>query len=80
MAQKFMIGKIAILAGVHIETIRYYQRRGLLSEPEKPHRRYGRYPRDIVQHIRFIKRAQALGFTLNEIAVLMKMEEAALVA
>ena len=41
---------------------------------------YRRYPADIVKHIRFIKRAQALGFTLNEIAVLMKWKKPALVA
>ena len=76
MVREPTIGKIAKLAGVNVETIRYYQRRGLLSQPEKPHRGYRRYPRDIVKHIRFIKRAQALGFTLNEVAVLMELEEA----
>ena len=76
MVREPTIGKIAKLAGVNVETIRYYQRRGLLSEPEKPHRGYRRYPVDIVKHIRFIKRAQALGFTLNEVAVLMELEEA----
>jgi MerR family mercuric resistance operon transcriptional regulator len=76
MARELTIGKIAKLAGVHVETIRYYQRRGLLSEPERPHRGYRRYPADIVEHIRFIKRAQSLGFALNEVAVLMELEEA----
>ena len=76
MAQEFTIGKIAKQAGVNVETIRYYQRRDLLSEPKKPHRGYRRYPADIVEHIRFIKRAQALGFTLDEVAFLMQLEEA----
>lgn len=76
MVKEPTIGKIAKLAGVNVETIRYYQRRGLLSQPEKPHRGYRRYPSDIVNHIRFIKRAQALGFTLNEVAVLMELEVA----
>ncbi|MCS6302707.1 MAG: MerR family transcriptional regulator [Nitrospira sp.] len=76
MAQELTIGKVAKLAEVHVETIRYYQRRGLLAEPDKPYMGYRRYSADIVKRIRFIKRAQALGFTLNEVAVLMKLEEA----
>lgn len=76
MAQELTIGKVAKLAEVNVETIRYYQRRGLLAEPHKPYMGYRRYPADIVKHIRFIKRAQALGFTLNEIAILMELEEA----
>lgn len=76
MATELTIGKIAKLAGVNLETIRYYQRRGLIAEPDKPHMGYRRYPADIVNHIRFIKRAQALGFTLNEVAVLLRLDEA----
>ncbi len=67
---------MAKLAGVNVETIRYYQRRGLLAEPDKPHMGYRRYPLDIMKHIRFIKRAQALGFALEEIAELLRLEEA----
>lgn len=76
MASELTIGRVAKLAGVNVETIRYYQRRGLLAEPDKPHMGYRRYPADIVKHIRFIKRAQALGFTLEEIAELLRLEEA----
>jgi len=76
MAQELTIGKVARLAEVNVETIRYYQRRGLLAEPDKPYMGYRRYPADSVKRIRFIKRAQALGFTLNEVAVLMELEEA----
>lgn len=76
MASELTIGRVAKLAGVNVETIRYYQRRGLLAEPEKPHMGYRRYPADSVRHIRFIKRAQALGFTLEEIAELLRLEEA----
>ena len=76
MASELTIGRVAKLAGVNVETIRYYQRRGLLTEPEKPHMGYRRYPADSVRHIRFIKRAQALGFTLEEIAELLRLEEA----
>ena len=76
MTSELTIGRIAKLARVNVETIRYYQRRGLLAEPDKPHMGYRRYPADIVKHIRFIKRAQALGFTLEEIAELLRLEEA----
>lgn len=76
MASELTIGRVAKLAGVNVETVRYYQRRRLLAEPDKPHMGYRRYPADIVKHIRFIKRAQALGFTLEEIAELLRLEEA----
>ncbi len=76
MASELTIGRVAKLAGVNVETIRYYQRRRLIAEPDKPHMGYRRYPSDIVKHIRFIKRAQALGFTLEEIAELLRLEEA----
>jgi len=76
MAKELMIGTIAKLARVNVETIRYYQRRGLIAEPNKPHMGYRRYPANIVKHIRFIKRAQVLGFTLNEVAALLRLEEA----
>lgn len=64
----FTIGQLAKLAGVNIETVRYYQRLGLLAEPRKPASGYRRYPVQAVEDICFIKRAQALGFTLREIA------------
>jgi len=70
-----MIGKIAKLARVNVETIRYYQRRGLLTEPDKPHMGYRRYPVDSVRYVRFIKRAQQLGFTLNEVGRLLRLED-----
>jgi len=70
------IGRVAKLAGVNIETIRYYQRRRLLIEPTKPHTGFRRYTPNIVNQIRFIKRSQALGFTLAEIGELTRLEEA----
>ena len=76
MASELTIGRVAKLAGVSVETIRYYQRRGLLTEPDKPHMGYRRYPADTVKHIRFIKRAQALGFSLQEIIELLRLEDA----
>lgn len=76
MGKELTIGRVAKLAGVNVETIRYYQRRGLLSEPDKPHMGYRCYPPDTVNHIHFIKRAQALGFTLKEVALLLSLDEA----
>jgi MerR family transcriptional regulator, mercuric resistance operon regulatory protein len=67
------IGKLAQSAGVNVETIRYYQRVGLLEEPEKPAYGYRYYPPDTVARIRFIKRAQQLGFTLKEISELLSL-------
>jgi len=66
MAPELTIGKLADAAGVNIETIRYYQRRGLLDEPSKPLGGHRRYAPDQAKRVRFIKRAQALGFTLDE--------------
>lgn len=70
------IGKLAEAAGVNVETVRYYQRRGLLAEPPKPLGGQRRYPDGFVARIRFIKRAQALGFTLDEIATLLALDGA----
>ena len=70
------IGPLARQAGVNVETIRYYQRRGLLDEPDKPLGGVRRYPVALVGRIRFIKRAQALGFTLEEVALLLRLDEA----
>ncbi len=76
MSRELTIGRVAKLAGVNVETIRYYQRRGLLAEPDKPHMGYRRYPMEMVKRLRFIKRAQALGFTLKEVSGLLGLEEA----
>ncbi len=76
MATELSIGKLAEAAGVHIETIRYYQRRGLLDEPSKPLGGHRRYTLEQAKRIRFIKRAQALGFTLDEVGGLMTLDAA----
>lgn len=70
------IGGLADEAGVNVETIRYYQRRGLIPEPDKPVNGHRRYSADAVKRVRFIKRAQVLGFTLEEIGSLLELEEA----
>lgn len=66
-------GEVAAQAGVNVQTLRYYERRGLLEEPERRQSGYREYPRDAVQLIRFIKHAQELGFTLNEIEELLRL-------
>jgi Hg(II)-responsive transcriptional regulator len=68
-----MIGQLAERAGVNIETIRYYERRGLLPEPARTDSGYRRYERDAVARLRFIKRAQGLGFTLHEVEELLAL-------
>ena len=75
MQSEFSIGRIADEAGVYVETIRYYQRCGLLSEPAKPLNGHRRYPAAMVKRVRFIKRAQILGFTLEELSDLLDLEE-----
>jgi len=69
------IGSLARAANVNVETIRYYQRIGLVDEPVKPQQGYRRYPAAIIDRIRFIKRAQDLGFTLNEITELLSLND-----
>lgn len=67
------IGKLARAASVNIETIRYYQRVGLVKEPDKPVQGFRHYPPATVARVRFIKRAQRLGFTLKEISELLAL-------
>ncbi len=77
MTQKSItIGQLARLAAVNVETIRYYQRIGLIAEPPKPDQGYRRYSHQVLDRVRFIKRAQELGFTLKEIAKLLSLSEA----
>ena len=69
------IGILAKAADVNIETIRYYQRIGLITEPQKPFQGYRVYPAETLQRIKFIKRAQQLGFSLQEIEELLQLGE-----
>jgi len=73
--QSLRIGTLARKAGVGIETIRYYQRRKLLGTPSKPLGGYRVYPHDFIQRILFIRRAQALGFSLTDIAALLTLND-----
>lgn len=75
LAQSFTIGTFAKAAGVNVETIRFYQRKGLLFEPQKLYGRIRRYADADVARVRFIKSAQRLGFNLDEIAQLLELED-----
>ena len=72
----YTIGQLARAAGVNVETIRYYERRGLLQRPRKPARGYRRYGDEMLERLRFIRRAKRLGFALDEIAQLMALSRA----
>ena len=65
------IGKLAAEAGVHVETVRYYERRGLIERPRARRGAARVYPEETVRRIRSIKRAQSLGFSLKEIKELL---------
>ena len=67
------IGRLAKAAEVNVETIRYYQRVGLIVEPVKPLEGFRIYPNETINRIRFIKRAQKLGFSLQDITNLLEL-------
>ncbi len=71
----YTIGSLAKATEVHIETIRYYQRRGLVAEPIKPLGGIRRYGEAHARRLRFIKHAQTLGFSLDEVADLLALED-----
>lgn len=73
-ADAMTISRLAAAAGVHVETVRYYQRRGLLQEPERPQGSVRRYGADDLDRLQFIRRAQAVGFRLDEIAGLLEVK------
>ena len=75
MNEELTIGRLAKAAGVNVETIRYYQRRGLVDEPSKPLGGHRRYAPSAATRVRFIKRAQQLGFTLGEVTGLLRLED-----
>lgn len=73
--QDLTIGRLAKAAGVNVETVRYYQRRGLIDEPTKPPGGHRRYPAQALQQIAFIRRAQQLGFSLAEVKDLLEFSD-----
>ena len=71
--QIITISIAAKMARVGIETVRYYQRVGLITEPKKPDTGYRIYPDETVERIRFIRSAKELGFSLKEITILLEL-------
>jgi MerR family copper efflux transcriptional regulator len=65
--ETFSIGQVARRAGVGVETVRFYEREGLLEEPPRRASGYRQYSEQVIKRIQFIKRAQKLGFSLKEI-------------
>ena len=74
--QRLRIGEVTGKAGVNIQTLRYYERRGLLAVPQRTASGYREYPAETVRLIRFVKRAQDLGFTLQGIEELIALRDA----
>ncbi len=73
--ENLTIGAFAKITNVNVETIRFYQRKGLLPEPDKPYGSIRRYGEVDVTRLRFVKAAQRLGFSLDEIADLLRLED-----
>ncbi len=71
----YTIGTLARQAGLNVETIRYYQRRGLVEEPERPLQGIRRYTDGHARRLRFIREAQKLGFSLDEVRELLALED-----
>lgn len=67
------IGQVAKAAHVNVETIRYYEREGLIPSPPRTSAGYRQYTEDAIRRVRFMKRAQRLGFTLDEVGVLLRL-------
>jgi DNA-binding transcriptional MerR regulator len=71
--QAMRIGELARRAGVSVQTVRYYEGRGLMPEPDRARSGYRQYDRSDVSRLRFIRRAQEMGFTLAEIGYLLAL-------
>ena len=67
------IGKVAQLSGIGIETVRFYEREGLIPKPPRRESGYRQYPEETIDRIRFIRRAKELGFSLKEIMELLSL-------
>lgn len=69
------IGRVAVLSGVGVETVRFYERQGLIEQPPRRKSGYRDYPEDVVAQLRFIRRVKELGFTLREIKELLLLRQ-----
>ncbi len=73
--ERLLVGQVARRAGVNVETLRYYERRGLLRQPPRRPSGYREYTSEDALRVGFIKRAQKLGFTLREIEQLLRLRD-----
>ena len=73
--QQMTIGPLAAAAGVNVETVRYYQRRGLLVAPERANGSIGRYSAAALTRLRFIRRSQSLGFSLDDVQAPLSLDD-----
>ena len=69
------IGALARAGGVNVETVRYYQRRGLLAEPPRPLGGVRRYGEEALRRLHFIRQCQSLGFSLDEVGGLLALDD-----
>jgi len=74
MSRTYTIGQLAAVAGVNVETVRYYQRRKLMPEPARPPGGTRRYNETDAERLRFIKRAQVMGFALVDVESLLSLQ------
>jgi len=72
--QMYSIGEVAKQTGVGVETIRFYERKGLIDEPPRKASGYRQYDGGIIKHLSFIRKAKTLGFTLTEIKELLSLK------
>lgn len=77
MANSLTIGRLAKEAGVNLETVRYYERQGLMPRPSRTPSGYRMYPAEDIRRLKFIKRAQELGFSLREVRELISLRVSA---
>lgn len=73
--ESMTIGQLAAAAGVNVETVRYYQRRALLAVPKREAGSIARYSESALTRLRFIKRAQSLGFSLEDVLALLSLDD-----
>lgn len=73
--EQMTIGQLAAAAAVNVETVRYYQRRGLMALPARPSGSIGRYSVAALTRLRFIKRSQSLGFSLDDVQALLSLDD-----
>lgn len=72
---RLKVGQLAAHAGVGVQTLHYYERLGLLAKPDRSASNYRLYPDDALRRVQFIKKAQSLGFTLEEIKEILGLRE-----